>query len=270
MTTTADNQAGAVNPSTTATIVSGRFQDKTTIVTGAGSGIGQAVVIRLVAEGAFVLGIDVNETGLKQTALLTSQPDRVSIAVVSVTDEQQITEKVNEYITRQGGLDALINMAGIIRATLATETTLEQLRSIIDTNLVGTYLLCRVCLPHLLKMEGNIINTASTAGLHGHPYMVAYAASKGAVIALTQSLAREYICQGVRVNAIAPGGIVTPLIANIQFPPNIDPSLLANLQLPERRMGQPAEVAAVVAMLASQDGSFINGEIIRIDGGCHA
>ena len=193
----------------------------------------------------------------------------MSIAVASIIDEQQITEKVNEYITRQGRLDALINMAGILRATIATDTTLEQFRSVIDTNLVGTFLMCRVCLPHLLITKGNIVNAASTAGLHGHPYMVAYAASKGAIIALTKSLAREYILQGVRVNAVAPGGTATPLTATVQFPATINQSLFSNLQLPDRRMARPAEIAAVVAMLASEDGSFINGEVVRVDGGCH-
>jgi NAD(P)-dependent dehydrogenase (short-subunit alcohol dehydrogenase family) len=255
---------------TVSTVIANRFQNKTVIVTGAGSGIGRAVVLRLVAEDASVLAIDVNETGLKETVQLTSHPERVSVAVISVTDEQQVTEKVNDYVARQGRLDALINIAGILRVTLSTESTLEQFRSVIDTNLVGTYLMCRVCLPHLLITKGNIINTASTAGLFGHPYMAAYASSKGAVIALTKSLAREYILQGVRVNAIAPGGIATPIHTSFEFPAAADLSLLAHLRTPNKQFGQPEQVAGVVAMLASQDGSFINGEVIRIDGGVHS
>ena len=250
-------------------MVSGRFQDRIVIVTGAGSGIGQAVVVRLVAEGASVLGIDVNETGLKETQVLTSQPERVSYAAISVTDEQLVMDRVNAYVERHGRLDALVNMAGIIRGTLAANTPLDEFRLVIDTNLTGTFLMCRTCLPHLLKTKGNIVNCASAAGLHGHPYMIAYAASKGAVIALTKSLAREYILDGVRVNAVAPGGTSTPLIKSFQFLPGMNPSLLDSLQLPDRRLGQPEEIAAVVALLASRDGSFINGEVIRIDGGLH-
>ncbi len=193
----------------------------------------------------------------------------MSIVVVSITDEQQVTEKVNEYVTRQGHLDVLINMAAILQMTLSTETTLEQFRSVIDTNLIGTFLMCRICLPHLLLTKGNIVNAASTAGLFGHPYMAAYAASKGAVIALTKALAREYILQGVRVNAVAPGGITTPMHKSFQPPPDIDHRLFSTLHPPEGRFGQPEDVAAVVAMLASQDGCFIKGEIIRIDGGTH-
>jgi len=239
-------------------------------VTGAGSGIGRAVVLRLVAEGASVLGIDVNETGLKETVELTSYPERVSIVVVSITDEQQVVEKVNEYVTRQGHLDVLVNMAGILRVTLSTETTLEEFRLVIDTNLIGTFLMCRVCLPHLLITKGNIVNAASVAGLFGHPYMAAYAASKGAIIALTKALAREYILQGVRVNAVAPGGIATPMHTSCPFPTGLNEILFGNLRLPDHRFGKSEDVAAVVAMLASHDGSFINGEVIRIDGGVHS
>jgi len=232
--------------------------------------MGRAVVVRLVAEGASVLGIDVNETGLKETVELTSYPERVSIVVVSITDEQQVVEKVNEYVTRQGHLDVLVNMAGILRVTLSTETTLEEFRLVIDTNLIGTFLMCRVCLPHLLITKGNIVNAASVAGLFGHPYMAAYAASKGAIIALTKALAREYILQGVRVNAVAPGGIATPMHTSCPFPTGLNEILFGNLRLPDHRFGKSEDVAAVVAMLASHDGFFINGEVIRIDGGVHS
>jgi NAD(P)-dependent dehydrogenase (short-subunit alcohol dehydrogenase family) len=251
-------------------VVVGRFKDKTAIVTGAGSGIGRAIVLRLVAEGASILGIDLNEVGLKETVQLTSNPERVSIAVVSVTDEQQVIEKVNEYVTRQGHLDVLINMAGILRVSHSADTSLEEFRSVIDINLTGTFLMCRTCLPHLLVTKGNIVNAASTAGRHGHPYMAAYAASKGAIVALTKSLAREYIFQGVRVNAVAPGGIFTPIMTSLQLPPGINEILFSNLKRPDSRFGKPEDVAGVVAMLASQDGVFINGEVIRIDGGTHA
>jgi len=246
-----------------------RFLNKIAIVTGAGSGIGQAVVVRLVAEGASVLAIDVNETGLKATVQLTEFPERVSTAILSITDEQQVTEKVNEYVNQQGQLDVLVNMAGILRATISSETTLEQFRSIIDTNLVGTFLMCRVCLPHLVKSKGNIVNAASTSAFYGHPYMTAYAASKGAIVSMSKTLAKEYLYQGVRVNAVAPGGVATPLHTSFQFPENANLGLFANLSRSDKRFGLPNEVAAVVAMLASQDGAFITGEVIRIDGGVH-
>ena len=247
-----------------------RFKDKVAIVTGAGSGIGRAILLRLVTEGASVLGIDMNGDGLAETVKLASHKERISVACLSVTDEVQVTQKINEYVTLQGRLDVLANVAGILRAVPATDTSLDLFRSIIETNLVGTFLMCRICLPHLLISKGNIVNTASTAGYFGHPYISAYAASKGAVVSLTHTLAREYILQGVRVNAVAPGGIETPLSTNIEWPANMNISLFENHALPDKRMGQPENVAGVVAMLASDDGAFINGEVIRIDGGVHS
>lgn len=247
-----------------------RFHDKTAIVTGGGSGIGQAVVLRLVDEGAHVLAIDINETGLNETVKLSSYPERISVAVLSVTDEQKVIEKVNEYVTHQGRLDVLVNVAGILRINSVVSTSLEEFQSVLNTNLIGTFLMCRVCLPHLVITKGNIVNTASTAALHGHPFMSAYAASKGAIVAFTKSLAREYILQDVRVNAIAPGGIDTPIHKNIQLPLHINHRLFENLRMPNGQFGKPEDVAGVVAMLASRDGCFINGDLIRIDGGVHS
>ncbi|CAF1574198.1 unnamed protein product [Rotaria magnacalcarata] len=266
-----DNQVNATHTlnKTVSNVVTGRFKDKTAIVTGAGSGIGRAIVLRLVSEGASILAIDINEIGLQETVTLSSNPDGVSIAVASITDEQQVTEKINEYVARQGHLDILINMAAILRSSISIDTTVEEFKAVIDTNLIGTFILCRACLPHLVVTKGNIVNAASVAGLHGHAYMAAYSASKGAIIALTKSLAREFIIQGVRVNAVAPGGTLTPLVTTLQLPEGINLSLLDNIQQPGQRLGLPEEIAAVVAMLASQDGSFINGEVIRIDGGLH-
>ena len=247
-----------------------RFRDKTVVVTGAGSGIGQAIALRLVNEGAFVLGIDINEDGLKQTQEAASYPERVSIAVVSVTDEQLVTEKVNEYVSLQGRLDVLVNAAGILRASPTINTSLEQFRLVIEINLIGTFLMCRICLPHLIITKGNIVNIASTSAFFGPAYMAGYAASKGGVVALTKSLAREYILEGVRANAVAPGGIDTPLITDMEWPKETNFALFDHTKLPNERIGKPEEVAGVVAMLASQDGSYINGEVIRIDGGTHS
>ncbi|CAF0739835.1 unnamed protein product [Rotaria sordida] len=156
-------------------------------------------------------------------------------------------------------------MIGILQATLSIDTTLEQFKTIIDINLIGTFLMYRVCLPQLLIIKGNIVNATSIAGLHGHSYTAAYAASKRAIIVSTKSFVREYILQGVHVNAIAPGDTLTTLLTFIQFSEGINQSLFSYFQLSDNRLGQPDEIAAVVAMLAPQDGSFINGEVIRID-----
>lgn len=252
-----------------------RFQEKNFIITGAASGIGRACVLRLVSEGAQVLAVDLNSAGLEETRTLAQQQasngGQVSLQQASVADETAVRQFVADFGARTGRLDGLINMAGFLRSSHTTETTLQSFLDILQVNLVGTFLCCREALPHLLKSGGNIVNAASTSAFFGHPYMAGYAASKGGVAALTKALAWEYLKRGVRVNAVAPGGIMTPLVENTPagLPENTDMSLLIHLT-PLTQFGQPEQVAAVVAMLASSDGSHMTGEIVRIDGGVHA
>lgn len=140
----------------------------------------------------------------------------------------------------------------------------------IHVNLVGTFLFCREALPHLTKTKGNIVNTASTSAQYGHPYMAGYAASKGGVESMTKALAREYMKEGVRVNAIAPGGITTPLKeGQVDRMGGLDISLFHHLVRPDYICGEPDHVASVFAMLASADGDFMTGEIVKVDGGVH-
>lgn len=253
-----------------------RFEGKAIIVTGAGSGIGRAVMVRLVAEGGAALGVDVNEAGLQESVMLArgaaNHGGRAFSVVASVADEGEVKRTVAEFVKAEGRLDVLVNMAGILRSTHSTETTLDQFLSVIQVNLVGTFLFCREALPHLLETRGNIVNAASTAAFFGHPYMAAYSASKGAIAALTHALAWEYMHRGVRVNAVAPGSIGTPLAlgAASQFPPNVNMNLFEHLTRLDRQFGRPEDVAGAIAMLASADGAFITGEILRIDGGTHS
>lgn len=251
-----------------------RFTDKVVIVTGAASGIGQAVLVRLVSEGATAIGVDVNEAGLAATIALAQEQaaaeGRASYMVASVANEANVKRVVQDVVEREGHLDVLVNVAGILRSSPTTETSLEQFLEPINVNLVGTFLFCREALPHLLKTRGNIVNTASTSAFFGHPYMAGYAASKGGVLSLTHTLAWEYIRQGVRVNAVAPGGIETPLTqAQRQQMEGLDRSLFQHTIRPDARFGQPAQVAGVVAMLASDDGAFMTGEVIKVEGGVH-
>ncbi|HTJ62249.1 MAG TPA: SDR family oxidoreductase [Alphaproteobacteria bacterium] len=253
-----------------------RFEGKRVIVTGAASGIGQAALVRLVSEGAIALGVDRNEEGLTATiAAATAAADhggRATAATASVSDEGDVARAVKDFTGREGRLDVLVNMAGILRSSHTTETTLSQFMELIQVNLVGTFLFCREALPHLLESKGNIVNAASTSVEFGHPYMAAYSASKGGIASMTHSLAWEYVRRGVRVNAIAPGGINTPMVQNTPagFPEGVDGQLLMHLVPPDQKFGQPENVAGVIAMLASADGAHINGEIIRIDGGVHS
>ncbi len=252
-----------------------RFAHKSVIVTGAASGIGRATAVRLISEGADVLGVDLNEAGLAETAQLAqasaAHGGTVATAVCSVADEAAVKQVVADFVARAGKLDVLVNMAGYLRSSHTTETTLQSFLDILQVNLVGTFLFCREALPHLLKTQGNIVNAASTSAYYGHPYMAAYSASKGGVASMTHALAWEYLKQGVRVNAVAPGGIMTPLVEATPagFPEGVDTSLFGHLT-PMTRFGTPEDVAGVIAMLASEDGAHMSGEIVRIDGGVHS
>ena len=252
-----------------------RYSGLNVIVTGGASGIGQATVIRLAAEGAKVLAVDLDANGLEQTqekAMASAAPGaEVTTAWVSITDEAAVKSTFDAFVERVGKLDVLVNLAGVLSSGHTTETSYEAFMKLLNVNLWGTFLCCRQALPYLLISKGNIVNAASTSAFFGHAYMAAYSASKGGVAALTQALAREYLNRGVRVNAVAPGGIATPMVATQaeNFPEGTDFTLYANLARPDRLLGKPEEVAAVIALLASSDGSFMNGEVVRIDGGTH-
>jgi NAD(P)-dependent dehydrogenase (short-subunit alcohol dehydrogenase family) len=243
-----------------------RFDGKVAIVTGAGSGIGQATAVRLAAEGATVVAVDVDAGGLDVTA---EESDRIHPHVADVGDEIAVVGAVHAAIEPFGRLDVLANIAGIMRTAHTHECPTDVWDVVLRVNLTGTFLMCREALPHLLETKGTIVNCASTASYFGHPWMAAYAASKGGIAALTQSLAIEYAKQGVRVNAVAPGSVQTGISTNITFPEGADLKLLPRIMSPTGP-GQPESVASVVAMLASEDGAHMTGECVRVDGGTHA
>lgn len=246
-----------------------RFTDKVAIVTGAGSGIGQATALRLAAEGAAVIGIDMNEAGLQETVARAGN-GRVRYLVASVAEEAAVKRVIADVLGTEGRLDVLVNMAGILRSEPATSTSLDLFQTVLNVNLIGTFLCCREALPALLETKGSIVNAASTAAQFGHPYMAAYAASKGGVFALTRTLAWEFLTKGVRVNAVAPGGILTPMVMEQGTRMgDYDLSLFQHLSRPDGGFGKPENVAAVIAMLASEDGAHMTGEVVKVDGGVH-
>jgi NAD(P)-dependent dehydrogenase (short-subunit alcohol dehydrogenase family) len=186
--------------------------------------------------------------------------------VLDVTDETAVREAVAACIARFGRLDVLCNVAGILRFDHTHELSLADWSRVLAVNLTGTFLLCREAIPHLLATRGNIVNMASTAGMTGHPWSAAYAASKGGVLAFTRSIAVEYAGQGVRANAICPGSIETPIKEAFRIPEGANPKLVRRI-MPLTGFAGPEKVANLVAFLASDEGSHITGEEIRIDGG---
>ena len=174
---------------------------------------------------------------------------------------------VAQVIARFGRLHALVNCAGIGHFRRSHEETLEGWNRIIAVNLTGTFLMCRAALPHLLQSKGAIVNTASVAGLKSHPYSAAYCASKGGVVMLTKALAVEYGRKGVRVNCVCPGRVETPILSKFQIPEGASPAAFAKLMPVREASGTPAEVAAVVAFLASDEAGYVMGDAVVVDGG---
>ncbi|MCU1454002.1 MAG: hypothetical protein JWN46_2148 [Acidimicrobiales bacterium] len=253
-----------------------RFRDRSAIVTGAASGIGRATVARLVAEGAAVLAIDIAADALDASVAEANAGaaagGKAVARIADVSSEGDAAAAVADAVAQFGTLDALCNIAGILRTVRTEACTLELWNQVIGVNLTGTFLMCREALPHLVESRGAIVNAASTASFFGHPWMAAYAASKGAVAALTTTLAVEYSKQGVRVNAVAPGSVSTGITASVDFPADLtkEEQKLVHRIMSPTGMGDAASVASVVALLASDDGAHMTGEVVRIDGGTHA
>jgi len=242
----------------------GRFEGKVALITGAASGIGRAITVRLSAEGASVLAADIDRTGLAESA--SRAPGRVIPHDVDVGDPAACKAAVALCVEEFGRLDVLGNVAGIFLAAHTTDTTVEQYRRVIAVNMDGPFFLSQAAIPHLLESGGTIVNIASNSGIQGVPYAAAYGMSKGGVLQLTKSLAVEYIKTPLRVNAIAPAGCNTNIAAAVQFPEGMDIDL-ATRMAGLRGMAEPEEVAALFAFLASNEAPSITGAVYTIDNG---
>ncbi|NUR63527.1 MAG: SDR family oxidoreductase [Catenulispora sp.] len=270
---------------TTATTDSAaRYEGRRALITGGGSGIGQATVFRLLSEGGSVVAADISEEGLKATVARAEEQGlaaRLSTVVVNIAEEDSARAGVAAAVRTLGGLDVLVNAAGILRAAHTHEMPLADWNKVLTVNLTGTFLMTREALPELLKNETPVIvNFSSTSASFAHPYMAAYAASKGAIQSFTHAIALEYSKQNLRAVSVCPGSISSGMTdasgtskENVGpgFPEHdVDWNLLTKL-LPAIGHGfaGPEAVASVVAMLASEDGKFITGTEIRIDGGTH-
>jgi NAD(P)-dependent dehydrogenase (short-subunit alcohol dehydrogenase family) len=244
-----------------------RFEGKVAVVTGAGSGIGQATVLRLSSEGCRVVCADVNAEAAEATAKRAREAGGEAEAVAcDVSDPSSANAAVARAVERFGALHALCNIAGILRFVHSHEETLEDWNRILAVNLTGTFLMSRAAIPHLLATKGVIVNTSSTAALQAHPWCAAYSASKGAILSLTRALAIEYGRQGLRVNCICPGGIETPIHTAFRFPEGADKTLLRRI-MPFDGFRGAEEAANVIAFLVSDDARHILGTEIRVDGG---
>jgi NAD(P)-dependent dehydrogenase (short-subunit alcohol dehydrogenase family) len=241
-----------------------RFENRTAVVTGAGSGLGRAIAIRLASEGAAVACLDIVEDAARKTAAECG--GRAAAYKADVSDPASPRAAVGAAASALGRPSVLVNSAGIGKFANSHEMPFEDWARIIGVNLTGTFLMCQAVLPHLLEGGGNIVNIASNAGLMGQPFSAAYCASKGGVIQLTKALADEYLRKRVRVNAVAPGGIDTPMQKTFDLPPGANPKAIMKLTTP-LGMCSPDEVASLVAFVASDEGRYMTGAILSIDGG---
>ena len=244
-----------------------RFEDKVALITGAASGIGRAVCVRLASEGARVFAMDIDRDGLAGTETLVKDAGgSIQVGGFDVTERAQCFAAVQAAVDAFGKLDVLANVAGILRFSHSHEMSEKEWNLVHAVNLSGPFFLCQAAIPHLIESGGNIVNIASTASLIGQAYTAAYCSSKGGLVQLTRSLAMEYIKQGIRINAVAPGGTTTALVAAVEIPDDMDGSLVQRYT-GFRAMSDPDEIASAVAYVASEEARSMHGAILSIDGG---
>ena len=243
-----------------------RFEDRVAIVTGAARGIGRGVAELLGADGARILIVDQDgATGEDAAAELAAQGVDVRLEVGDVGDEDVAPRSVERAIDAWGRVDILVNNAGIAGvAAPIWEQSAEEMDRVYRTNLRGVYLFTRAVIPQMLERDyGRIVNIASIAGKEGNPNMVPYSATKAAVIGLTKSVGKELATTGIRVNAVTPAVIMTPILEQLT-PEQVEYMLQ---KIPMGRTGEISEVAALVAWLASPECSFSTGAVFDISGG---
>ena len=244
-----------------------RFEGKTIVVTGAASGIGRGVAQRFSDEGGNVVMCDIDEAKLR-AAVAQLPEERTLGRRCDVTDFDQVQTLIATAVGRFGSLDVMVNNAGIASEGSAVEVPLDEWRKTIDTDLSGVFHGCRAALPELLKSKGCIVNTASVSGLGADWSMFAYNSAKGGVVNLTRSIALDFGARGVRANAVCPSLTRTGMTEEMLE----DKSLVDKFKerMPLGRVAEPADIAAVVAFLASDDARFVNGVNLPVDGGVTA
>lgn len=241
-----------------------RLVDRVVIVTGAGSGIGAATAARLAAEGAAVAVTDVDLDGARRTAAAIEADGGRSLALAhDVARRASWAETVEAVGSELGGIDGLVNNAGIVRDRSLLRMTDEDWDAVIAVHLTGMWLGCQHVVPRLRERGGGSIVNLSSESRHGAFGQANYAAAKAGIVGLTRTVAIEHARHGVRCNAVAPGAVSTPMVASVPEP--VRESWLG--AIPLGRFGEPAELAAAIAFLISDDASYVSGQVLNVDGG---
>ncbi|MEQ8553966.1 MAG: SDR family oxidoreductase [Cyclobacteriaceae bacterium] len=249
------------------------LENKTAIITGGSKGIGKAATQLIAKSGADVFFLDIDDTeGQDLQKEIKDQGFKATYVKCNIASYEEVKQTIEDIYEQSGKIDILINNAGIAHIGTATNTTPEDFQKIVDVNVKGVFHCLSVCIPFMQKSGGGaIINMSSVAAELGIPDRFAYSMSKGAVSAMTLSVAKDYLADNIRCNAIAPGRVHTPFVDNFiqKNYPGKEQEMFEKLSKtqPIGRMGKPEEIAGLIQYLCSDEASFITGSIYPIDGG---
>ena len=244
-----------------------RLQGKVALVTGFGSGLGQAIAVRFAKEGARVVGLSRRKEAGEQTIERIHATGGEAIFVsADVRSDTEVQAAVAKAVRSFGGLDIVVNSAGIRITGTATEISKADWDAVLGTNLTGTFLVSRAAIPEMRRRGGGcIINISAISGIHGSPGRVAYSASKGGVVNLTEAMALDHAAEHIRVNCICPGPTETPM-TTVTSP---EQRIRMDKRVPIGRIGQPEDIVEAALYLASDAARQVTGAILAVDGGLH-
>lgn len=241
-----------------------RLENKVAIITGGAKGIGLAITEKFLREGASVAIFDIDQAAIDEAIAVNASTNHISGYQVDITDYDGVCKVMAAVAQKYGRIDVLVNNAGIISDALLHKMTPEQYHRVININLNGTFNCARAVISYMLEQKsGVILNASSIGGIYSNVGQCNYAATKAGVIAMAKAWAKEYGKYNIRANAVAPGLIDTPILAPI--PKDVLDRLIKGV--PMRRLGTPEEIANVYAFLASDEASFVTGEVIEVSGG---
>lgn len=245
----------------------GEFAGLVVVVTGAASGLGRAASIRFAAEGARVCLVDLNNDGLIETMRRIAEVGGESVIYAGdLGDAANCAKAVETAIEAFGRMDVLCNVAGILRFHALADVTADVWARLFSANVTAPFFMIQAAMPHLIETKGNIVNVVSTAAFLGQAYTAPYAATKAALLSLTKSLAMEFMHSPVRINALAPGGMMTEMVQTLEFPKDADQSLIARY-IGIRPPSQPEDIVEPLLFLASNRARAVHGACYTADSG---